>query len=179
MSQSSKKKSVYDDVIQDMVCSGLFRVTDDGHIETCYQWRACKEFTVPWFRCDRKDGSGYYYVSFRNNRVKSHRLAYALYTNEHLQGREINHIDGNPLNNKRENLEACDASRNSKHAFDTGLNPSRGECHPKAKLTDDVVREARKLVAIGVPYTKIATKFGVSPPAVRYACTGKTWKHVI
>ena len=171
-------KSKFDDVIDEMVASGMFRVTEDGYIETCYQWRACKECIVPWFRCDRRDGSGYYYVSFRRARVKSHRLAYALYTGTHLQGLEINHLDGNRVNNRRENLELCDAKRNSDHAYEIGLNTARGERHRHAKLTEAAVVEARKLAALGVGYAKLSRVYGVSAVAMRLACIGKTWSHV-
>jgi hypothetical protein len=35
---------------------------------------------------------------------------------------QINHKDGNKLNNHLDNLEWCDQSHNIQHAFDTGLN---------------------------------------------------------
>lgn len=38
---------------------------------------------------------------------------------------EVNHIDGNPLNNHVENLEWCDRSYNISHAWETGLQPQR------------------------------------------------------
>ena len=42
-----------------------------------------------------------------------------------VDGKEcINHIDGNPKNNKIENLEWCNHTENNNHAFDNGLNKS-------------------------------------------------------
>lgn len=50
-----------------------------------------------------------------------HRLvAYAFIPT--IDGKDcINHIDGNPKNNKVENLEWCNHLENNKHAFETGL----------------------------------------------------------
>ena len=33
----------------------------------------------------------------------------------------VNHMDGNKLNNRADNLEWCDASHNTQHAYDIGL----------------------------------------------------------
>lgn len=166
-------------VLKEMLESGWFRVTDSGRIETTYQWRACKEHTDrPWFLCDRADGKGYLYISFRRSRVKAHRLAYALYTGEVPFGLEINHLDGNKLNNTRDNLEICDAKRQSQHAYDTGLNKAVGERHYRSKLTEDKVKELRELADIGVKYTVLAGKFGITAAAARYAHIRHTWKHV-
>ncbi len=47
---------------------------------------------------------------------------------------EINHIDGNPSNNKVENLEWCTRAENAQHACDTGLmKPIRGGSNANAK----------------------------------------------
>ena len=170
-------KSKTDDVIAQMLASGWFRVRS-GRVETCYQWRAVREYTVPWFVCDRLDGKGYRYVSFRGVRVKAHRVAYALYHNTGLGGLEINHIDGCKLNNSRSNLELCTPQRQSLHALELGLNKNIGINHVKAKLTPSIVRKARKLRARGASYVDLSRKFGVSPPCIRYAVTGHTWSHV-
>lgn len=73
---------------------------------------------------------GYLIVCLRKNNkqyTKSiHRLiADAFYDGNHV-GLDVNHIDGNKLNNHLSNLEFCTRQENIQHAFDNGLKkPSR------------------------------------------------------
>lgn len=164
-----RQKIKNDAVLQAMLDSGWFRVGTGGRIETCYQWRACRECCVPWFRCDRPDGKGYRYVSFRGARVKAHRLAYSLYTGVVPVGLEINHRDGDKLNNRRRNLEICGPRRQSEHAYQTGLNPWR-------KLTERQVLEIRRRADDGERYTDIARDYPTHHVNIRAVALRKTWK---
>lgn len=47
----------------------------------------------------------------------------------------VNHIDGNKLNNKVDNLEWSTHGENLKHAYDIGLRDCKGELNTQAKLT--------------------------------------------
>jgi hypothetical protein len=47
-----------------------------------------------------------------------------------------------------------------------------------AKLTEDVVRAARRRHAAGATFTELAAEYGVSRPAIRNAIVGATWSHV-
>lgn len=54
----------------------------------------------------------------------------------------------------------------------------RGSAHLKAKLNEEIVRQARERHSKGEPIAVMAREFGVSHPAMRNACLGKTWRSV-
>lgn len=62
-------------------------------------------------------------------------------------------------------------------AHDAGTMP-RGEAHHRAVLTDDLVREARKMYASGQTYVQISEALGVPYQTIGHAVTGRRWKHV-
>jgi uncharacterized protein (DUF433 family) len=53
-----------------------------------------------------------------------------------------------------------------------------GERHRDAKLTEAIILECRARNAAGETLQELAREFGVSRPALYYALTGKTWKHL-
>jgi len=56
---------------------------------------------------------------------KIHRLVAQEFIENLSNKPQVNHIDGNKLNNNMSNLEWVTARENIKHAWDTGLNESR------------------------------------------------------
>jgi len=68
---------------------------------------------------------GYKIVCLYINKKKKffyvHRLVSVAYIENKKSHPEVNHIDGNPGNNKHTNLEWCTSSHNSLHAHRTGL----------------------------------------------------------
>lgn len=78
---------------------------------------------VPWL-----DGAGYHcvYICVDGARtpVGVHRLVAQAFHGE-PEGRHVNHISGEKLNNRPENLEWCTRSENMNHALTTGLFQQR------------------------------------------------------
>ena len=87
---------------------------------------------------------------------------------------EINHIDGDKLNNKYWNLEWCTPSENKKHAYDSGLTKI-GSARPLSKMTEDSVRMIPGLIKGGATIKQISKIFGVSTTTIHHILTGRNY----
>lgn len=71
------------------------------------------------------DSVGYYQLNLRKDKkichVRPHRHIYEAFYGKIPKGMQINHIDGNKLNNKLDNLEIVTNSENTKHGYNNGL----------------------------------------------------------
>lgn len=82
-------------------------------------------------------------------------------------GNEVNHIDGDKLNNAIDNLEYCTHAENCQHAVDNKLwKPRRGELNGMSKLTLEQVQRAIKAKNEKGRFwgrNELAKEFGVTP----------------
>lgn len=140
------------------------------------------------------DNKGYFrcaiIVGKKLTTFKVHRLVAECFCENPNCYPQVNHIDGNKLNNNVVNLEWCTNSQNVQHAFDTGLtkniyqpvkdksNFTRGEKQVAAKLTYDKVSEAIEIRKTGLSYQKIADQFGVNKKTIIQAIKGISWKKI-
>lgn len=93
-----------------------------------------------------------------------HRLVAELYIPNPGNLPQVNHIDGNKLNNSVTNLEWCTSSQNHKHAFDSlGRKPTKvfGNDNGQSKITLEQINLARSLVASGQLVKDVAELLGV------------------
>lgn len=105
------------------------------------------------------------------------RLVAELYIPNPNNYSQVNHIDGNPLNNCKDNLEWVNQSQNIRHAISNGLKKIQGENNPAAKLTKELVNKAiEDYHTTKYSLRQLANKYNVSYTAIRYAVNGKTWK---
>jgi len=138
--------------------------------------------------CKAKTGykQSYFLVLLRKDNkryTKSlHRLLAIQFIENPLNKPDINHIDGNGLNNKLSNLEWCTQSENSLHMYRTGLKIMTDEfkkrCrHKKDKLNQKKADKIRKLYASGKYSQKdIAKKYVVDPSTISYIVNKKIWQ---
>lgn len=92
------------------------------------------------------------------------------------KNKEIDHVNGDPLDNRVENLEYVTPKENSRRAIRRITEEERRKRH--GTLSEDQVREIRKLHAGGMPPKKIEKKTGVDSGVIYHIVNGKTYKWV-
>lgn len=117
-------------------------------------------------------------VDGRKKTFRLHRLVMLAFKPiENSKDYEVNHIDGNKLNNKLENLEWCTSSENQQHAFRTGLQKARkGKNSNFAKLTQEDINKIFELRKQGLTQQKIANIVGCTRSNISYILNHKTWQ---
>ena len=113
----------------------------------------------------------------KTNNARVHRLIAETFIPNPYNLRDVNHKDGNKLNNDISNLEWVSHSSNVKHAYDNGLEKKAvGEDNHGSKLNDELVRYIRQSNKSNYG---LAKELGVDPSTIRDARNKKTWRHVI
>lgn len=96
-----------------------------------------------------------------------HRLLAEAFIPNINNGNEVNHIDGNKLNNTLTNLEWVTSSENRQHAYDMGLLKGRGKLTPRDK--SDIIKKYNK----GIYQSTLAKEYGVSQATISNCVRGK------
>lgn len=158
-----------DQLFLNLVKSGMFSVSNDG-----------KVFNNKTQRFIGSVHGKYYKFCYKDKRILTHRLVHLLYNGPIPLNYEVNHIDGNKLNNHYTNLEAVTSSENHLHAFRTGLNPKKiGEKNPQSKISDQDALDIRKKYATGnYSFRKLAKEYNLNRITISHIVNGKTYSHI-
>ena len=132
------------------------------------------------------DKKGYRRVNlFKDNNHKLYlvsRLVAETFIPNHENKPEVNHIDGNPSNNRVNNLEWSTRQENIDHAIITGLTKSQiGEKNRMAKLTERQVRLIKHLKNCRPKmFTgEVGAIFNVERHTIGDIWRGRSWQNVI
>jgi len=133
-----------------------------------------------------KNKYGYVQISLSKKGIRKcfriHRIVAKHFCENYSEQLQVNHLDGNKLNNEYSNLECCTASENMLHAYATGLIiPPRNRLGFSGKLHKDSMavlqltldgKLIKKFDSIGL--TKVD---GFTPTHVHKCCRGKLKTH--
>jgi hypothetical protein len=154
---------------------GLYKISNLGNV---YSIHLSKE------RQQHLNNDGYLAITLGSTEKKTrtsklvHRLVALHFLDNDKDYKEVNHIDGNKLNNRIDNLEWCNRSMNCQHAYDTGLNPKCfGEKNGRAKLTEVEVKEIKSL-AYKVSGKELAKKYNIGFSMIYRIWQNKFWKYL-
>jgi hypothetical protein len=121
----------------------------------------------------QKNGKGYLRVSISGRLEFVHRLVANQYVPNPENKPQVNHKDGNKLNNHYTNLEWVTNLENRRHACENGLQPY-GENAPNAKLTWEDVEFVR---TSNLETKELAKMFNISVSHTRSIIRGRFWKN--
>jgi hypothetical protein len=132
------------------------------------------------------NNAGYYSLTICHKGSKKmmmiHRIIAETYITNQFNKLEVNHIDGNKLNNHIDNLEWVSSSENKKHAYTHNLmNALKGEKSKLSKLTEiDIkwIRDNYKKGVKGFGYISLSKKFNCHKSTIEDIIKYKTWKHI-
>ena len=171
---------------------GLYLITKDGRV-----WSQEKTVQVgnnggfetrpaQWLKPSiLKRGQGYLRVYLAKNGKKHARLVHRLIAEAFIPNPDnlpqVNHKDGNSLNNAIANLEWCTPQQNSIHAFQNGLAKPPKQCganNSQAKLTNEQVLQMRDLYAEIGNASEVARIFKIKPRHAYDICHFRRWAHI-
>lgn len=113
-------------------------------------------------------------------KLSVHRLVCLTYHPNPLNLPQVNHKDGNKLNNHKDNLEWSTRSDNQLHAIRTGLQViKKGNDCSYSKLTEEQVLQIRELYSSGSYLQReLGVMYNVKQITISNIITRRNWKHI-
>jgi hypothetical protein len=162
---------------------GKYQISNIGRVRSLDRITNNRQFKGA-IKTPQISNTGYYRVHLctENRKTKPfsiHRLV-ATHFLPSIGGKNVvNHIDGDKLNNRLDNLEWVTISENTKHSYDTGLQiMGRSEKNPASKYTEGQIREVKKLSKMNYSRKHISEATGVSRAMIHSVLKNKSWTHV-
>jgi hypothetical protein len=150
----------------------LYEVSNHGEVRRGPQGRILKGGLHP---------KGYLGVVFSGRGQRKglliHRIVLEAFVGLRPPGLEARHRDGDPTNNRLDNLH-WGTSADNEHDKRRHGTVAQGERNGQTKLTELQVREIVRRYANGESQRALAVAFGVRQPQISRIVTGRRWNHL-
>jgi hypothetical protein len=157
---------------------GLYKVSTFGKIMSCKTGKLRKS--------SRASKYGHLHVVLFKNKIKKyflvHRLVLETFIGPCPPGMECRHLDGNPTNNKLNNLRWGTHKENIQDSIKHGTNyisKYDGASYPSAKVNKNNILEIRGLIKEGnLTQKQIGLMFNLDQSTISYIKRRKMWGDV-
>lgn len=144
----------------------------DSHViknkEGCWDWIGCR------------DKNGYGFMTYEKHHKNGHRISWFLTHGEFPEDKLVLHKCDNPPCTNPDHLFLGTPKDNHRDMVLKGRQIiKRGQDCKFSKLTEEDVKEIKKLLIQGLGYTQIGYKFGVEAITISAIKNGRAWKHVV
>lgn len=148
---------------------GLYQISNLGRVKSFIAGNGYKKERIIILKSFIT--SGYMRIAMSKNLKQKHFLIHRLvalhFINNVKNKKEINHIDGNKLNNYYQNLEWVSPKENIKHAIETGLKKFKtNKIYQIDKDTNEIIKEWKNA-------NEIYDSLGICKIFIRACCRGK------
>lgn len=125
---------------------------------------------------------GYYSAHLYKNCVRKNRKVHIIVAETFLPNplglTDVNHKDGNKLNNHVDNLEWTSRLQNMQHGFSTGLINNTGTNHGNNIYSDEQIIHVKRLLVLRRPHKEIEAVTGVKKGTIEQISQGRQWTHL-
>jgi HNH endonuclease len=159
-----------------------YRVGSDGSVWSRRRRGPGRGFKTEWHRLrPGRKADGYLHVHLCPSSRSVwliHRIVLQAFVGPCPEGMEARHLDGNPANNRLENLR-WDTKAENMADRDRHGRTMRGSRNGHATLDEAAVRSIRaEYAAGGTTYQMLGTKYGVTLQAIYLIIRRKNWAHL-
>jgi hypothetical protein len=145
---------------------------DIGAPDECWPWTGASSQ-------GRNNRIGYGCIRIDGRTLKAHRVGWELAHGASPGEMLVRHTCDYPLCQNPSHLLLGTGTDNMRDMYERRRNRhSRGEEHPRSRLTIETVKEIRALHNSGVTKSAIARELGIPRRTVHDVLIGRTWRHI-
>jgi len=129
-----------------------------------------------------KEGNGYMRIELNKNgsakKHSIHRLVAGAFLGKRELPYEVNHINGNRVDNNVENLEWLTRSQNIRDTHIKGRHNQKSEKNNATKLTNREVSRIKLACLCGIKKSEISKIYNIAESTVFSIANGTNWKNI-